>query len=114
MNVCIFHFTYILYIPANYKFTITPHQLSQDETKVLLSQSSVQVIEAIDAIDTNLKKLSEHNPLDNLVIVEVPSNILPIGKFCLGRHNFLYVSDKPGYNLYCLIKAAWKSCNQLF
>ena len=59
------------------------------------SFSSLNIIEAIDAIDRYLENKSTSKSLDSLLIVEVPSNILPPGKVYLGRHNFLFISDQP-------------------
>jgi hypothetical protein len=41
------------------------------------------------------EELSESKLLiDGLSIVEVPSHFLPSGKACVGRHNFLYISEE--------------------
>ena len=76
---------------VNYNFTIVPYKFSPEEVKIMLSKNSV------DAIDKYFEELSESKEfIDMLSIVQVPSNYLPSGKVCVGRHNFLYFSEETG------------------
>lgn len=48
----------------------------------------------MEAVDVSLQGLLEYKQLDGLSIIEVPSNILPSGQVCVGRYNFLYISEE--------------------
>ncbi|XP_046647983.1 GPI transamidase component PIG-S-like [Daphnia pulicaria] len=78
--------------PLTYNFSIVPYKFSPEEVKILLSQKSV------DAIDMYFEELSESEFINILSIVEVPSNYLPSGKVCVGRHNFLYFSEETDFD----------------
>jgi hypothetical protein len=78
---------------VTYNFSIVPYKFSPEEVKILLSHKSV------DAIDMYFEELSESEFINILSIVEVPSNYLPSGKVCVGRHNFLYFSEETGVEL---------------
>lgn len=70
------------------------YNLSQEEIKILKSHHSVE------DVDAALEELSEFKSLDGLSIVEVPSNILPSDKVCVGRYNFIYISEQIGNQLF--------------
>lgn len=57
----------------------------------------------MEAVDAALQDFSGFKQLDGLSIIEVPSNVLASGRVCVGRYNFLYISEEIGIFSYVLL-----------